>query len=69
VAEGVAPCRLRVGCLGGTALVLLYFTGLVAPGFVLADGLRAAWRARQRALKQRPADIAQLERELGLPPS
>jgi hypothetical protein len=47
-------------------LGLLLMWVLVAPAFLLYDGLHSAWRARRRALRTRPADIAQLERELGL---
>ena len=47
-------------------VALLYLLGYVVPPIVIVRGVQQVWRARQAQLAARPAQIAQLERELGL---
>jgi hypothetical protein len=54
----------RLGAWAKFGLLLVWV--LLAPGFVLWDGLRSAWPARQRELAARPAHISELERDLAM---
>jgi hypothetical protein len=47
-------------------VALKYLLGYVVPPIIIWRGLRQAWRARRDALAAQPAQIARLERDLGL---